>query len=817
MEVDAHARELIQLYETDIRPFLAEHRVISIDALDQAKQALEQTLKRPAHLKVGFVGASQVGKSSIINALLGQRVVPAGGIGPLTAQATTIEYRDLNAIEVKYHGGDQLNRFRLGLESYLRKRGEFDAPSDGDEAPIEQEVLFDAELARGEEPPEEQRGGTSEVGEHMLQQARLLLQRPGDPLEITARIRDLSRPALIDAVRLMLDQQPHGDVEPLEVLRDRIREVRRYLGRSESIYEEEGKNAEFSAQLRLRAAQWMSPLVERLQLHMRAPLLRDLTLVDLPGIGNIADAGGTVADEFVRGHDAGALVVVFRNNGVTRDVVDILERAGVFTRLLWGGRSGRPPIRIILVVTYLDSVAQSRYDEIVSRGEQAPDPHEIFQSVADEMTATIRSSLRLALESSAAYRNFSESLAEREERVRSIVADSVEILGVDAKDYLQIIEKQPRGRFLDDEATTNIPTLRQRLRAIAEDAARDRERAIRAAHSELRVSLQEAMQLVARLYEEGGGRATQEWERFRRDLVQAADPLRGRLNAGRERTVRKLRDELPNRLDDLCADARTNAMKELRALRKRGETLYWPSLNAAMRRGGVWKGQRLDYPGRLTRALVDTIAASWGPMVVDEVLETVRALADAEIELVDLVFEAARAIDGVLGADVPIDAQKEAQIDAQKKVLKQQARSCVRWTDERLDELRETVQAELRDVVAAPIASACQSAIARGANRGRGASRAILDTFQNAGTKAIQEATGKAKQLLERHYSALLVELDEGYLKEHHDPVTAALEALMGEELDRARDADEDARRRVLRHARELAQTLSELRPGDVA
>lgn len=813
MQLDKSVRQALELYESELRPFLVEHRVTSIDALDQTKEVLELALKRSAHLSVGFVGASQVGKSSIINALLKQRVVPAGGVGPLTAQATTIEYRDVNAIEVKYHGRDQLNRFRLALESYLRKRGELTAsdPSDevsetSEEASEDHDILFDLELANGEAAPEEVGGGTSSVGEHMFQQARLLLQRPEDPLPVARTIRELSRPTLVDAVRLMLEQPPRGSVEPLKPFEDRIREVRRHLGRSESIQEQEGQFAEFTAALRLRAALWMSPLVERLQLHLRQPLLRQLTFVDLPGVGNIADPGATVADEFIRRHDAGALVVVFRNNGLTEDVVEILDRAGVFTRLLWGGRGGRPPIRIILVVTHLDSVAQSRFDEIVSATGIEPDPHAIFDEVAAEMTDYVRNGLRLALESSHAYRDSSVSLADREAAIRAAVANSVDILCVDAKDYLQIIEKQRRGRFLDDEETTNIPKLRQVLREVAEVAARERDEALATAYREFLQSVREAMQLVGRIYEEGGGGAAVDAERFRVALEEASALIRRRMRENRRQVLKRLREEMPAHLDAISSEARENALSKLRALRRRGERLYWPSLNAAMRRGGVWEGKRLNYPGSLTRAFVDTIAASWTPTVIDQMQRWVRELADTETGLVGELCEAARRLDSGLVVD--------AQVEAQKKILQQQARSCVRWTDERLEELRGKLQGKLIDAVSAPIAAACKSAIARGKNRGRGASKAILRTFERAGTEAIEVATRETKELLKRHYLELLQELEAGYLRDDRDPVSAALAALTGEEVGRARAADHEARRRVLHQAGEFGEMLATLGGG---
>ena len=52
------------------------------------------------------IGKSGVGKSTLINALVGgsATVVPAGGVGPLTAHALQIRYGERKRLEVQYHG-----------------------------------------------------------------------------------------------------------------------------------------------------------------------------------------------------------------------------------------------------------------------------------------------------------------------------------------------------------------------------------------------------------------------------------------------------------------------------------------------------------------------------------------------------------------------------------------------------------------------------------------------------------------------------------------------------------------------------------------
>jgi hypothetical protein len=115
-----------------------------------------------------------------------------------------------------------------------------------------------------------------------------------------------------------------------------------------------------------------------------------------------------------------------------------------------------------------------------------------------------------------------------------------------------------------------------------------------------------------------------------------------------------------------------------------------------------------------------------------------------------------------------------------------------------LEDLREKVREKLRAAIEPPIVKACKRARDVGRHRGEGAKRRILDVFQEGGSEALGEARGTAEAILKQHYNALLRKLDEGYLKEHHDPVAAAFESLTNETSRRARRADNQRRERVL-------------------
>lgn len=108
--------QLLQLFEEKIRPLLEAEQHVRVDGLVRHADVLRASLARPERLQVGFLGESQVGKSSLINAVVGQTVLPSGGLGPLTAQATTVTRDgDSGVLTARYHTRVELNQLLFGL------------------------------------------------------------------------------------------------------------------------------------------------------------------------------------------------------------------------------------------------------------------------------------------------------------------------------------------------------------------------------------------------------------------------------------------------------------------------------------------------------------------------------------------------------------------------------------------------------------------------------------------------------------------------------------------------------------------------------
>jgi hypothetical protein len=810
MSVERDADHVLGLYRERVHPFLKEHGVTNFDSLERGAELIRESLQRKKNLTIGFLGEAQVGKSTLINALLGKPVLPSGGIGPLTAQATRVEYGAENSFEVTYHSRQQLDKVRFTIEGFLRRSGQLsqaapsaDSPPEGEKGATPSQPLFEADE---DEPPSPEMPTRKE--QHCLNQAKLMFLGAvrGDEPEATPLL-------LLEALRATLGQTPMEPASDLARFADRINEIQQKLGQHEHVTQTSLDSADdFDWQLWLRAADWMAPLVSRLRVRLSSGFVEQLALVDLPGVGILGDPAGDIAGSFVRS-EGDALVLVFRNSGFTESVAKLLEETGVITRLLFGGRDGQPSFYLAIVITGLDQVVRER----LQRGVPGPkrlnqkrqDPNQLFRELAEDMEGKLRQQLRDALcRTPAAIESKGADLGKKRELIIEQLCQSIRIVCTSAPDYLAIHDGISDYQIVSDAESTGVPRLREELAALAREAEAQRQRAIQATIRDFKGLMSDHLRSVRELYAAGGGLASVNWERFREQIEAAARPLKEQMNASHAELLATLRKSLHERIDLLCAEAELHSLKRLRSLKKHGEGLHFQSLNAALRRNGIWDKRSINYPKALTLAFVDTIAASWEERIVEAVREEVRNMADRDLKLVEHLCAFAQSHDERLVA--------EAHIDMQKKILRQNARNCIAWTKERLEQLRSRIHDTLHAAVSKPISAACQRAIKAGRNEGHGAMRGVLDAFEEGGSQALDAARTEAQKLLREPYNELIKELSGGYLKEHHDPIAAALDSLTSEEILRARRSDAQHRRRVFDDVDQLVTVIAPL-PAPVA
>lgn len=143
-------KQFVKWYEETARPFLLKTADEKVADFDKDAARLSKAVESfDAELAVCFLGSSGIGKSTLINALLGvkQAVVPSGGVGPLTAQAVVVRHQEAPGFEVEYHKPGRLWRTIFGLEQAFK--AELGAPAAGHELPAELDDLFECGPAQG--------------------------------------------------------------------------------------------------------------------------------------------------------------------------------------------------------------------------------------------------------------------------------------------------------------------------------------------------------------------------------------------------------------------------------------------------------------------------------------------------------------------------------------------------------------------------------------------------------------------------------------------------------------------------------------------
>ena len=116
------AYELLKWCEQAAMPLLIKHCPDRIEAVQSDLQRLARLLASKDEVTICFLGNSGVGKSTLLNAIAAgaSQILPAGGIGPLTAQATEVRYSEEKCFHVTYHPKKHLWRLAFALETRLQ-------------------------------------------------------------------------------------------------------------------------------------------------------------------------------------------------------------------------------------------------------------------------------------------------------------------------------------------------------------------------------------------------------------------------------------------------------------------------------------------------------------------------------------------------------------------------------------------------------------------------------------------------------------------------------------------------------------------------
>jgi Dynamin family len=301
---ESHIRKLVGWYRSHVKPFLIKTESQKDEEFDRDSDRLEAREKRLSdELAVCFLGNSGVGKSTLINALVAGKeiLLPAGGVGPLTAQALTVRYSDRPRFEVHYHSPQKLRQLVFALEQIHKKDSSLPR-SDAIEEPtseLDPETMdgIRVELESPDVGPSTSQPEQNEPREQYKKQAQLMVTGNQD------RIVDL--PYLIDSLRYVGGWKLLWDISPLHEDLPRLKRLQTALelAKNSAPYKLESNSNRklFNDELKAHASGFLAPLIRDLQVFWDSPLLQEgLAIVDLPGIGIAGDVNRDITNEWIR-------------------------------------------------------------------------------------------------------------------------------------------------------------------------------------------------------------------------------------------------------------------------------------------------------------------------------------------------------------------------------------------------------------------------------------------------------------------------------------------------------------------------------------
>jgi hypothetical protein len=775
--MESEARRLLNEYR-QTRKELDALELPTEKSIEEEANRLEERLKASAISKVGFLGESQVGKSSVINAILGEVLLPNGGVGPLTAQATEIKYGSIPVCAVVYHDKEQLRQARRLVQSGVEN---------GEEAEVRASVL-----------------------DFTKAQIRLLFSENGK----TGNIDETHCARLLDAI--LDEKDPPADDRTF--LAQRTRDIRKLFGTSETISLEDQERSTFRAKLRERAAGWRAPLIKSLRITIDLPILQHVEITDLPGIGVVCDAGMNEAERYIA-KDADGVVVVVRNNGATESLLSLFERSGIIERFLWQENSRAKPLQLSLVVTYADVVARTRRAELVQRlGPGHPDipsAAAIFQEVAEQQVRFMRQQLRDALLASIERIVRVTSTVERadgrkesEDRMQQIekyklalekLCRELRIVCVNAPDYLGFVTNYTDDNFIrDDKQATNIHILHESLQSLATFASEARRSSIAMSFGNLRAHLKEALDLAENTLGNVdflNGKLIDKLERILRENVT---PFNEKLQAETNAFDESIQAVVRSKVEDLVRIAERGAKSEVEELTAQAEDLHWRTLNAALVRGGIFSGTTasLDYPGDIAHIFAVLIAQNLSEKVISptegEYKKLCQRMSSAFECFCDDVLQTELA--GPVRNAILSFRERAQRIESQR----------LDWTDDETLSLAENVRNNLYDVVRVPIALECQNAVDASLNHGTGTKQRIIATFRSGCREAISVASESLFGSINDELSVLFKKMRDSIF-ETYAPLSAAFRQLL-------KTMQETESERLQQRSREILERVKKLR-----
>jgi GTP-binding protein EngB required for normal cell division len=789
--------ELLKWFETSAKPFLARHASDRLGPLVSDCERLEKLLDAPDKITVCFLGNSGIGKSTLLNALAAgaEQILPAGGIGPLTAQATEVYYSEIPIFKVVYHQKRHLWRVASSLEQRLlhqqraerKSQGDMDEVSNADlvsdlvENLDEEDRVEILHAVNGVESDEVQ----SDPLADNIKQARQIVT--GN------QFSECALPYLVDALRLACENKQMWGQSINEADMARVERIKRiFRNPSERTYscEQTGSGATFKEDLKTHAAGFLSPLIERIDVGWPSDVLRaGVVLVDLPGVGIAEDSYRDVTKHYVR-EKARAVIVVVDRAGPTESTVNLLRDSGYWQRLV--GASDDPnsdPCSMLMVVTKADDVAAEEWrNAVIPEGQPRPKKHEVFTRLVEEFKPRMRAQISEQLLKIVDSENDSVSAAR--DQARDSILGTLEVHPVSAPELRKILlDDEDDQPFLRTVEQSGIPNLRNSLVELSRTERANRRSRLDDTFERLASSVLNELQIVDQQWRQEG-RAAEEAERLENALAEILAPQRKeydrRVGAFRE----YLETTVQAKIEALVGEAKAVAETEVNLYLRSLQNVHWGTLRAAVRRGGAFHGSRIiNLPDDISNYFQEPMAAVWGQKLLKDIRKRTTELSNDIEQMVEEICSWA-ATHGGASVNKKLLENQQQRVHAMSEQMKVVGKEAV-------DELRNTVKTRLLDEIRKPIKRSCEKFVSDGNDQGPGVKYRIIDLFRTLAANATKAAQQPAIHILQNNFSEVRGEI-QGAFHRGGDPIQSTADLIVESHEARIKRSDAQKRGRIL-------------------
>ncbi|MBX3245558.1 MAG: dynamin family protein [Myxococcales bacterium] len=779
--------------KSHIEEHLPSRAPIIADALARLRSVAESAT---TELPVCFLGQAGVGKSTLINALVAgsQTVLPQGGVGPLTAQATVIRYADRPFFQARYLQGSRLNNLLFSLERTFNERGTIPPPVI--ESEPEEETKIEVELAQAD--PDDQSTSTK-VDAYRRVAAQMV--RGGQFAEVeVAYLCDRLRESMGGPPQWGTTATPE-DAERVARIAKVLSAVRKNRDFTHRVEVGDDRGA-FHRELDTHASGFLAPLIRTLDVGWDERFLEGgLVLVDLPGIGVANDEYRRVTSEWIR--KARAVVLVVDRAGVTEASVDLLRTTGFLNSMLHESLSGEdadPPILMVSVVKVDLQATDARTKDRQLHGKAARGWVDHFDDHCTQLVSVIRGQMQTELAQTVADGG-DETLSSRTEVMESLL-ENLKVHPLSAHEYRLLLENDEEERpHISDAEQSKVPGFGRDLRAVVSQRERRLQERLTALREEAAEKSTAALRMIHAQWQQED-RAAEDAERLRNELEVVAKPLRDDLLRRQGAFRSYLRETIPAEIHSATLEASAEARAAIGKYLKRLHSYHWATIRAAVRRGGTFVGSKhVDIPNELTLRFEEPVAVVWDRKILQQLRRRTREMGEDYVNLLGTIVEWTQQ----QGARV-----KPELVQALHANLKADTRDLGRIGKDALADLKAAVKAELFDEINGEVARLCKHFVEKKKDVGSGVQSRMRDLLDELADAVVKSAQPAAIKVLTTNYRAVDREISTAFAN-YPNPIDQAVNAIVSDHETYRRRSDAQRRRHVITRTEELLAQLESI------